>query len=209
MARYKKLIRVIATEYQHLLSFEGSPGQSQPLYGTSAYALPLLLSFLWEKSTHKKDLLEFLVAVEESSGRELIADKYADLRDGNSPVRHQWLTSAFPKDELTKPRVVDAVTTLSQYYRRSSSSPSTTTDGGDHLEKIMSQSLYCAEYGSPSEYFGACHEVVCASLVRERTYKPAIKLGRHSYGDGKEKPDCVEVAIREVMEGLLFGKSLI
>ena len=47
-------------------------------------------------------------------------------------------------------------------------------------------------------------ELIAASLSSANAHKPAIKLSRHGYNNAAEKPDCVEVVIREMFDLLLF-----
>jgi hypothetical protein len=52
---------------------------------------------------------------------------------------------------------------------------------------------------------GQALEHLAASVAYEKAFKIPIKLGKHSYCDGQEKPDCVEVVLREIMDVLLYG----
>jgi hypothetical protein len=47
-------------------------------------------------------------------------------------------------------------------------------------------------------------ELVAASLSSANAHKPAIKLSRHGFNKAEDKPDCVEVVVREMFDLLLF-----
>jgi hypothetical protein len=47
-------------------------------------------------------------------------------------------------------------------------------------------------------------ELVAASVSSANAHKPAIKLSRHGYKNAADKPDCVEVVIREIFDLLLY-----
>ena len=47
-------------------------------------------------------------------------------------------------------------------------------------------------------------EVLCAGLSQVHAFKQGIRVARHGWHGGAEKPDCVEVTLRELCELLLF-----
>ena len=188
LARFRKLIALLATDYASVIASSSSSYSSSSSSSSSSstssphciYSLPLFLAFVWERASNKRCLLDFILETEKAAGFPILSDSYADLRVENSPLQLQWLQESLQPADLTKEKVIEAVELLT------SSSPWT---------------LY------PPDYISSAIEIVFASLARERIFKPAIRLGRCGHKDGPLRPDCVEVVIREIIESLIFGRN--
>lgn len=161
---------------------EYNDSQTSNAQWESAYSLPLLLALVWERAVSKACLLEFILELENSSGQTLLLDRYADLRSSESQLRRAWLSGSFDPADLTRSRVESAMATLSL-------------------------SRPAEDCQAEAERVGESCEVVVASLARERAFKPALRLGRFRHGDGPSRADCVEVVVRELLEGLIYGQQ--
>ena len=143
------------------------------------YAMTLLLANVWGKSSSKRSLLNFLLAFEESSGEGIFHENHSELRTEDSCERNNWLHSSFHDNTFSKEAISRTLNMALSDLRES--------------EAVESERL------------GECYEIICASIARERAVKPAIKLSRYGHAGGDSRPDCVEVVVREVLEGLIFG----
>ena len=178
LARFRKLIALLSADYASVSASSSSSSSSSSPH--CIYSLPLFLAFLWERASSRRCLLDFILETEKAAGFPLLSDSYAELRVENSPLQLQWLEERLQPADLTKEKVIEAVELLT-------SSSSLTL--------------------SPPDSISSAIEIVCASLARERIFKPAIRLGRCGYKDGPLRPDCVEVVIREIIESLIFGRN--
>jgi hypothetical protein len=151
------------------------------------YVMSLILRLVWEKAESKKCLLEFLIGIEKGSQTTILKDEYSELRVAGSAMQQQWLQDSFSlTNDLTTNRIQKASQVLiSSYLGHQPTIPST----GEDLFFSTGQAL----------------EHLAASIAYEKAFKNPIKLGKHSYGNGKEKPDCVEVVLREIVDVLLYG----
>ena len=174
--RYKKLIEAIAKEIIFLSNVERPFNES---FHSAVYphvgAYSAMLQFVWVKANSKQCLLDFLLGIESASQMFILKDEFSDLRSNGSTMQKQWLEDKFSLTDLTFQKVQKATEVLLR--------------GNADSDPCIGQAIEC----------------IAASLAYDRAFKPPIKLGRYSYGDGPEKPDCVEVVIREVMDTLLFG----
>ena len=147
-------------------------------------ALPVVSAFVWEKAKTKQCLLDYLLSIETASGDQLLLPEYNDLRVKDSFMQKEWITSQFAPDFITSDRVRAESPVLLYRY------PSTPLS---HTTSTLTQSV------------GEALEVISASLAMEKCFKSPIKLGRYAYGDGKARPDCVEVVVREIIDSLIYG----
>lgn len=147
--------------------------------------IPLILRLVWERAENKKCLLDFLIGIEKGSQTTILKDEYSDLRVAGSAMQQLWLEDKFSlESDLTISHIQRASQVLINSYLGHQPMPST----GDDFNLSIGQAL----------------EHLAASVAYEKAFKVPIKLGKHSYGDGQEKPDCVEVVLREIMDVLLY-----
>lgn len=185
LARYRKLIKVIAEAYKCSTLL---PNDNVNI--ASTYSLPIFLGYVWDRANSKNCLLDFLLAVEETSGKSIFSDSWQELREAGSPQQQAWLVDSFRSEDLSPSNVRAAAQCILRYNTRN--------DG----RNSNSDAYLGGEVG-----LGQSLEVLAASLSMERAFKPSIKLGRYSCDGGPTRPDCVEVVVREIVEGLLFGMS--
>jgi hypothetical protein len=179
MARYRKIVNLLAGD----------------IADDSSQTLPVMLAFLWEKSTSKQCLLDYIFAVERASGQSVLVPEFADLRIEGSLMRNEWLQTQFTEAELTAERVRTATAVLV---------------GGACKAHIPSDpSKEASKDAKESGYMSTAEalDIVAASYAVEKSFKPPIKLGRYAYLDGAPRPDCVEVVVREVVDSLIYGRS--
>ena len=50
-------------------------------------------------------------------------------------------------------------------------------------------------------------ELVCCAAARRESAKPVVPNGYYGFDGGKVKPDCVEVAVRELIDLLLWNEE--
>ena len=186
LERYKRIIKLITEDYRYTLE-DSYAKRSSGIAQLVGYATPLMLRLLWEKSNSKQCILDFFEEFENSIGEKIISDAHSDLRVIGSKAHTSWINDQFHSNDLSIEAVRAAALEFLYQLSPSYPSPSSSTQLG----------------------FGQSLELIVASLAHERSFKPAIRLGRYRIGDGPAKPDCVEVCVREMVEALIFGKSII
>ena len=195
-ARYRKIVRLLMQDPS--LKTEYAAVNSRAANSLCAgYALPLVAAFLWEKAETKRCLLDYIFAMEAACGQQLLLPSYAELRIHDSPMQREWLNVQFAAGDLSSNRVRNAERTF------------ISISGGSEVESnaVSSQVNFTPKPISPtSSSTGAALDILAASCAMERSFKPPIKLGRYTYGDGAARPDCVEVVVREIFETLIFGE---
>lgn len=180
MARYRKIAKLLA-ESRH-----------KHTSGIDPDALSMAMAFLWEKAASKRCLLDFYLAVEKASGLPILTDAYAQLRVNGSTEQIKWLSDQFQPAELNAEAVWRATALYQQHH-------STLTDPN---KKTVTVNVHP---DLTEETVSDAIDTIAASHALERSFKPPIKLGRYSYQDGRARPDCVEVMVREVVDFLIFG----
>ena len=144
--------------------------------GETAPAVPLLLRLAWERAQSKECLLAFILALD--AQRPVLADE--QLRHSLS-ARQEWMQLAFAPSELSDSSIADAV---------------------DCLAVEQSGALQPRGPGSTAHSM----ELVAARLSQASAYKPALSVRRHRFqGVSPPRADCVEVAVRELIELLLYS----
>ena len=140
---------------------------------------PVSLAFLWEKATTKKCLLDFILEFEAASGQSVLLPQYDALRIEGSDMQRDWLQMKFHNNEITS--------------------------------DILKQATHVVfgNTGTGNMSVGEAIEIISASYAMESSFKPPIKLGRYAYLDGKPRPDCVEIVVREIIDTLIYGKILL
>lgn len=199
LARYRRIVRLIADDLGYIDSTSGSKPNpfSRILRG---YSLPIILGVLWEKSSNKQSLLDFILAAELSMGRSMLRPQYSELRLPGSTAHQQWLQLEFTRDDLQVEQVHAATDVLLRggdvYTKRSDSS----------LDRCSDAAVWAShdDVAVPT----ALERVVC-SVALEHLFKRPVRLGRYRYReDGPARPDCVEVVVREVVDALIYGQSV-
>lgn len=195
LARYRRIVRLIADDLGHIDSTSGS--KTNPFSRiVRGYSLPIILSVLWEKSSNKQSLLDFILAAELSMGRSMLRSQYSELRLPGSTAHQQWLQLEFTRDDLLLEQIHTATDVLL---------------GGDVNTKCGDSSLdRCSSAAAWAPHddvaVPAALERVACSVALEHLFKRPIRLGRYQYrGDGSARPDCVEVVVREVVDALIYG----
>jgi len=193
MVRYRKIVRLLADDFENNILLGACPHYIS--------ALPVALAFVWEKAKTKKCLLDYLLAVERASESELILPAFNDLRVSGSSMQKDWISDQFSQDFITPEQVRAAGPQL--LFSSSAVQKKETINAPGQLKHNSSNNSLLPD--TPAEAL----EIIGASLSMERSFKSPIKLGRYAYGDGKARPDCVEVVVREIIDSLIFGKSII
>lgn len=269
LERYRRIIRMLAKDIKLNSSFN-SPLASSKLQSLPL-SIPVYMRLLWEKADTKLSLLEFILALEASSGQQMIDSLYSDIRQPNSAMQLKWISneSIFDNTERhyssIQSQLDDSINSILKTFcvpqqhieNRLDPSISTSSSAGILNRHINSQDN--GLYSVPGNYslitFGESKsskhqaedenesvrrhvekktdenneptttvsnvqlmstkelydmELLSLSLANIYSFKPAIKLGRYSYRNSKHghKPDCVEVAIREIIDYFIYGKTL-
>eukprot|EP01038_Epipyxis_sp_PR26KG_P012893 gene12893-17277_t len=181
LARFRKLIKMIGKEYSFLRNHN-------LIFSTNLYFLPIISAFVWSKAINKKCILDFFLSFEMSSNIKIIREEYNDLRIENSLMQQEWLSQSFTAEDLSKENIVNIMNNSCWF------------DENDK-KTIIDISNY-------SNSFSESIELMAASVANERSVQQGIKLGRYAYLDGKPKPDCVEVVLREIIESIIYDPSI-
>lgn len=184
LARYRNIIKLLKDDFNNCNNI------------LNYLSIPIYMRLVWEKAESKLCLLEFLLAVEESSNKQIISNKYSYLRSENSLLKNQWLNSQMNESHLNQESVdksLDCILLSFQENNKILPLDNTTINLNDSCNSNLSKSL----------------EIVACCLSLTHTLKPAISLSRYSYKDGDSKPDCVEVVLREIIDYLIFGFYII
>ena len=149
--------------------------------GAMSPAMPLLLRFLWQRASSKRDLLDFLLAAEQY--RPVFRDddgggSAAALRH-DADAQRAWCESEFSRDDLAD------------------------TAPGGAVERAALQLLGGGGGGDA----GRDLELVAAGLSSAHAFKPVVKLRRHTYNGADDRADCVEVVVREIVDLLIFDSQ--
>ena len=178
LSRYRKLIQLITNDLRSIFRNDAHLAPSN--------VIPLILRLVWEKAETKTCLLDFLIGIEKGSQSTILKDEYSDLRVAGSAMQQLWLEDKFSlESDLTTSHIQHASRVLINSYLGHQPTPSMSDDSNLSVGQALEQ--------------------LAASVAYEKAFKIPIKLGKHSYGDGQEKPDCVEVVLREIMDVLLYG----
>ena len=198
LARYRRIVRLIADDLGHIDSKSGSkPNPFSRI--VKGYSLSIILSVLWEKSPNKQSLLDFILAAELSMGRSMLRPQYSELRLPGSTAHKEWLQLEFTRDDLLLGQVHAATDVLL-------GGASNTMRSGSSLDRCPSAAVWTHQddVAVPT----ALERVAC-SVALEHLFKKPVRLGRYQYlGDGAARPDCVEVVVREVVDALIYGQSV-
>ena len=123
-----------------------------------------------------------------SNGRpilcQVIADEWTDLRHPASDLRAAWASSAISAEEFAEAPELQAAARrlLPSRCSRHKGGESRHVDGGDV-------------------------EVVAASLAAAHAFKPAVRMAYHAFDGGPPRLDCVEVAVRELIELFIYDPT--
>jgi hypothetical protein len=175
-------------------------------YGSNWMSFPRLYSeslwsmMLWDISKNKRDVLEALLTLHETSPSHL------PILDPQNA-----LAQALQHDELARTEWA------SSYLLESPRLTTTTKNNGDdedlRLSLAIEQLLMATSHQKEWDAVATAEsmEVLCLhylSSTGSRQAKPPSPNGYYSYDGGATKPDCVEVAVRELMDLLLWDEQV-
>ena len=173
---------------------------SEIVGGSAATTTTVLLShaiwsmMVWEISYDKSCLLEAILSLEEVSNIQILDTSSDSNNELAKAIRYdisaqkEWETTTF--DDNTQLLSNDSIESSIEYILKNY----------HHSTTIQQQSLS----SSSSIEMGRAIEIVCAALSMSTKTKPVCPHGHYGYDGGETKPDCVEVAVRELMNLLLW-----
>eukprot|EP00934_Nitzschia_sp_Nitz4_P005116 Nitzschia sp. Nitz4//scaffold22_size323478//247071//248783//NITZ4_000571-RA/size323478-processed-gene-0.114-mRNA-1//-1//CDS//3329543127//5106//frame0 len=165
LARWKELVNLLGTSQRDALPV----------------APAVWLSALWELARSKRDLLDFLLALDMYIQQVLpgLASIFDDTNEMACSLVHdegsrvEWSNSSFHPSEL---------------------------DPAEAMNDLLA-------FPDWSSYEASrCLERVCASRANQHVGQPAVPNGRYAFDGGEVKPDCVEVIVRELFNLLLWDE---
>lgn len=141
--------------------------------------------FLWDISTSKRDILEGILALQESSQIAIL--------NPDSP-----LAQALPHDQSARDEWVKSTLTLK---------PNDDSITSSAVEQLL-QATSCSKTWD-SIPTAQSIEMLCALQATSSSYhmKPPSPNGYYALEGGRLKPDCVEVTVREFMDMLLWNEQ--
>lgn len=180
------IIRTLTEDYKGSTDLCRNPYANQlPSSLRCSLSIPIYLQYVWEKANSRQCLLEFLLNIEKELQQPIIAESVADLRNSSSDLYKNWTNPLDIDERITEEDLKKAVNYLCSITN------------SEMKVKIDHEGM------SP----GLALEIVAASIASLKlSIKAPIKLGKYQYLNGKAKPDCVEVVVRELIEGLIYGK---
>ena len=92
----------------------------------------------------------------------------------SSTQQQKWLSEAFTKDQMMCESTLQAA------------------------------ALTLLDADASDETWSSSYEQVAAGLSAEQAFRPPLRLNQFSYRKGKAVPDCVELAVREILELILY-----
>ena len=193
LARWKELIECLS-----------SPKSSSSPFNTNNSDLLYTLSrslwhvALWETSQSKLDLLEYYLALEQSSGLEVLkssksqqGDELVSALRHDDLARQEWAATTF---DVSKDLDTESVQSSLQLLLDNTGDPMKKNTENEQATEV-----------------GRALEIICASIAEFNqqaavTAKPVVPHGKHSFDQGKPKPDCVEITVRELIDLLLWDE---
>ena len=76
------------------------------------------------------------------------------------------------------------------------------------LARCRNAALSILDPALPDGAFAMALEQLAAGMSAVHAFRTPVRLEKHGYKGGKEKPDCVEVVVRELIEMLLYDPAL-
>ena len=219
LERYKYIIRALNSDLTHPSSHIGIGFQFENSQNNTnnnnnqfpKFTLLTILSYLWETANSKQCLLDFLLSIEQSSGMLLINNEFSFLRDNSSLKRKEWIESKYDINLLYSKEIIQNSVDILQHFILNPGlifyfsmlfvskylSLNNNCNNNVGTVSIEDQPAYCEAL-----------ELIIVSLLNEKIIKTPLKLGRYSYKGGQQKPDCVEVVIREILDNIFYGESI-
>jgi hypothetical protein len=192
MTRWLDLLQSI-NNHPFLLQLNSSSTQRKQYHHDNlvhVFSVAPWLAGLWEISQTKEDLLEYLLALDESYNGTVLDDSIElvqAIKSNDLSAKQEWTSSSFKAYELTSEKVYEYLDELLRIW----STPS---------------SMFSNKFEEQKQT-AALIELICASQSIQYGSKPIVPNSRYGYDDGDEKPDCVEVLVREIFDLLLWDDS--
>lgn len=192
LERFRAIARAVAADWR-LHRSSGADTNTWPI--GSGYVLPIVAHFVWEKAVSKRCLLDYILAVEASSRRQLLRESCAGIREEGSAMQKEWLDATYDVGEITRESIEQSLEIVKSCFERQPA----------HPESCIKMCAALASF-EDGENTGRSVELLALSLYSERVFKLPIKLGRYAPASGGQmKPDCVEVVLREIIDTLIFN----
>lgn len=186
LARWKDLANHLRSDRYPLPEKSHSASSLQIVLSTAVWSMAV-----WECSQSKQCLLEYYLAVQDASGVDMFNEENEFVKRGvrfDPVVQADWVSRTIDDERLQ-----DSTTSSSLIQ---TSLNSLTSDNA----AIRASSMDTAR----------AVEVLCAIIMttkRPRNLKPTTPNGYYGYDGGEIKPDCVEVAVRELIDLLLWDEA--
>lgn len=140
---------------------------------------------LWEISLEKACFLDAILSLEEVCEMEILdssnnQNELARAIKHDATAQKDWASSSFDADALSNDSIQSS---------------------WDYVLTNKSQSSL------NSFDMARSYEILCAALSQTPKMKPTTPHGHYRYDGGDAKPDCVEVAVRELMDLLLWDEK--
>jgi hypothetical protein len=146
---------------------------------------------VWECSKSKQCLLQYFMAVQDVSGVDIfsIDDEFVKCGIRFDPaVQADWISQTLNEEELIDPIAPSSLiqSSLKNLISDDDASPVS------NVEKARTIEILCA---------------TIMSIQQPKSFKPTTPNGYYGYDGGVFKPDCVEVAVRELIDLLLWDET--
>ena len=131
--------------------------------------------------------MDYLLHLEKSSNMKIFAqNELATALKHCSVAREEWSNARFSEDETDSQSIHSAMDLLMD-----NGVFGATTIPTQQEDSTIARAL----------------ELVCCAASRRERAKPVVPNGYYGYDGGKVKPDCVEVAVRELIDLLLWNEE--
>lgn len=146
---------------------------------------------VWECSKSKQCLLEYFLAVQDVSGVNIFSNDDEFVQRGirfDPVVQAEWILQTMDEEGSIEP------TTPSSLIQSS-------------LKKLIKED---DAFPASSVERARTIEILCATIMatqQPKSFKPTTPNGYYGYDGGDVKPDCVEVAVRELIDLLLWDET--
>ncbi|KAG7369142.1 hypothetical protein IV203_031885 [Nitzschia inconspicua] len=158
---------------------------------------------VWERCESKQCILDYTLAIQEVSGLPMLnsANNYVSSGlQSDSVIQRAWATARCDKDEARKKMEGGDDGTSSLMIQPSLQA----------LLSLLSEKDGISEQPDSNESYieiARSIEHLCRSVLSQQQsehVKPTTPNGYYGFDGGKLKPDCVEVAVRELIDYLLW-----
>ena len=190
---------------------------------------PLFSAALWQMADTKEDVWDFWMAYEKqlrlSSTTSNTADNNSHTNDdddaswsilnphhplvpalrNDASARQEWMDRAFvgaSTDDGGMDELQESVDRILYYYDEHRLQRS---NNHHHKSSFMIHNPHSNNDHSSILELARAWEILCAHTAVRPMAQPPVPNGRYAFEGGVAKPDCVEVAVREVMNLLLWS----